>query len=86
MLYVTPNFRNLTNSIFFLRMAEEEDSEWLSSKIKGFTFADDDEVSKKKKKLISRKHKPKMHYSYIVKPIKFFNNLLQSLLYLKVCP
>ena len=48
MLYVTPNFRNLTNSIFFrLRMAEEEDSEWLSSKIKGFTFADDDEVSKK---------------------------------------
>jgi hypothetical protein len=31
-------------------MAEEEDSEWLSSKIKGFTFADDDEVSKKKKK------------------------------------
>ena len=25
-------------------MAEEEDSEWLSSKIKGFTFADDDEV------------------------------------------
>jgi len=47
MLYVTPNFRNLTNSIFFLSMAEEEDSEWLSSKIKGFTFADDDEVSKK---------------------------------------
>ena len=33
-------------------MAEEEDSEWLSSKIKGFTFADDDEVSKK---IISKK-------------------------------
>ena len=26
-------------------MAEEEDNEWLSSKIKGFTFADDDEVN-----------------------------------------
>jgi hypothetical protein len=25
-------------------MAEDDDNEWLSSKIKGFTFADDDEA------------------------------------------